>query len=211
MKRISAILMLAVVIVLLSGCLTTLHPIFEESDLVYKTELLGKWKTSGSDGGWAEISPLANETNIEMPGKISSIKHKGYLVTYKKDDGEADRSYIAFLARIGSHLYFDYYPVPSATEKKGDEFYMIHFVKMHTPYRVELLKNGGFELSQLESNFLEKLIQEKKIRISHEKTLDGQVIITASTAELKQYILKYGDNPEAVRSDKTKFSKLVNL
>jgi hypothetical protein len=212
MKKMFLLTAYIVLLVMLSGCLTTLHPIFTEKDLVYKPELNGKWKTqNGSDTGWAEITPLVNEPSIELPGKASSIKNKGYLIRYKEEDGDVSGQYIAFLARIGTHLYFDYYPVPLEKDKKADEFYMQHFVKMHTPYRVDIRKNGNFELSQLEGGYLDKLIEEKKIRINHEINSDGDAIITASTAELQQYILKYGDDPEALRSEKTIFSKSINL
>jgi len=196
------------VVLLLTGCLTTLHPIFTEKDLVYKPELIGNWKTSQGDGkgGSVEIHSLANEKTVELPGKISSIKNKGYLITYREDN-EITASYIAFLARIGKHLYFDYYPVPLETEKNADKFYMQHFVKMHTSYRVNILKNGGFELNQLDASYLNKLIEEKKIRIRHELNSDGDAVITASTEELQQYILKYGDDPEAIQKEKTVFSK----
>ena len=207
MKKIFLLSGFFLVILLFTGCLTTLHPIFTEKDLVYKPELIGNWDVTKDDNkdGSAEIHSLAKA--VELPGKISSIKNKGYLITYRDKDNEITGSYIAFLARIGKHLYFDYYPVPLETEKNADEFYMQHFVKMHTPYRVNILKNGGFELNQLESSYLGKLIEEKKIRIRHEINSDDKAVITASTEELQQYILKYGDDPEAIQKEKTIFSK----
>jgi hypothetical protein len=78
---------------------------------------------------------------------------------------------------------------------------------MHTSYRVEILNDGSFELSQLDESYVTKLIDEKKIRISHETDADDNTVITASTQELQQYLLKYGDEPSAYRSDKTIFKK----
>ena len=208
MKKIFLLPVFILLILFFTGCLTTLYPIFTEKDLVYKTNLVGNWKTKTDDKeGSAEIRSLINEKGVELPGKISSIKDKGYLITYKDKDKNITGSYIAFLARIGKHLYFDYYPAPTEAEKNADEFYMQHFVKMHKPYRVNILANGGFELSQLEGSYLDKLIEEKKIRIRHEVNSDGGSVITASTEELQQYILKYGDDPEAVQKEKTIFSK----
>lgn len=207
MKKIFLLSGFFLVVLLFTGCLTTFYPIFTEKDLVYKPELIGSWNVTKDDNkdGSAEIHSLGK--TVELPGKISSIKDKGYLITYRDKDNEISGSYIAFLARIGKHLYFDYYPVPLKTEKNADEFYMQHFVKMHTPYRVNILKNGGFELNQLEAGYLDKLIEEKKIRIRHEINSDGAAVITASTEELQQYILKYGDDPEAIQKEKTIFSK----
>lgn len=202
MKKITLTTAFALLLIFLSSCLTTLHPIFTEKDLVFKPELLGKWKTkkNGESTGSIEITALRDDHSIELPGNISALKNKGYLITDLSSE-----QHIAFLAQIGKHLYFDYYPVLTEEEMKGDEFYFSHFTKMHTPYRVEI-KNGEFELSQLESGYLKKLIEEKKIRIRHEVKSDGELLITASTEELQQYILKYGDDPGALM-DKTIFSK----
>jgi len=207
MKKVSIILALSLVIIFLSSCLKTLHPIFMVKDIVYEPKLLGKWKTENQGNkGFAVITNLAADNSIELPEKIATIKQKGYFVSYQNEDGETTEQYIAFLARIGRHIYFDYYPAEKKTDKKGDEFFTSHFIKMHTSYRVDI-STAGFELNQLDESYVTKLIDEKKIRISNEKDADGNTIITASTEELQQYILKYGDEPGAYRSEKTIFSK----
>ena len=206
MKKVSTILAFTFLVIFLSGCLTTLHPIFTEKDLAYDPKLIGTWKTD-STGGRAVITNLATESSVELPGNISSISQKGYLITYLQEDGSISERYIAFLARIGKHLYFDYYPANKKEDRKIDDFFGIHFVKMHTPYRVEILKDGSFELSQLKEGYVTTLIDEKKIRISHETDADNNTIITASTKELQQYLLKYGDEPSAYESDKKIFKK----
>ena len=79
---------------------------------------------------------------------------------------------------------------------------------MHTSFKVDISNNGSFELVQLDDSYVFKLIEEKKFRISHEENEDGDVgIITASTKELQQYLIKYGDDPAAYRNEKTIFTK----
>ena len=208
MKKVSIILGFAFLIIFLSGCLTTLHPIFTEKDLAYDPKLIGTWKTENQDNkGQVVITNLASESSVELPDNISSIKQKGYFISYQNGPGETSKRYIAFLARIGKHLYFDYYPADRKEDEKIDEFFGAHLVKMHTSYRVEILNDGSFELSQLDESYVTKLIDEKKIRISHETDADDNTVITASTQELQQYLLKYGDEPSAYRSDKTIFKK----
>jgi len=208
MKKVSIILGFAFLIIFLSGCLTTLHPIFTEKDLAYDPKLIGTWKTENQDNkGQVVITNLASESSVELPGNISSIKQKGYFISYQNGPGETSKRYIAFLARIGKHLYFDYYPADRKEDEKIDEFFGAHLVKMHTSYRVEILNDGSFELIQLDESYVTKLIDEKKIRISHETDADDNTVITASTQELQQYLLKYGDEPSAYRSDKTIFKK----
>jgi hypothetical protein len=208
MKKIALTTAFALLLIFLSGCLTTLHPIFTEKDLAYDPKLIGVWNTENQGNkGKVIISNLATESSIELPGNISSIKQKGYLITYEDKDHEGTKRYIAFLARIGKHLYFDYYPADKKEDRKLDEFFGVHFIKMHTSYRVDISKDGSFELTQLDEGYVRKLIDEKKIRISHEIDADDNTVITASTKELQQYLLKYGDEPSAYRNEKTTFKK----
>lgn len=219
MKKVSFFLAFAILVIFLSGCLKTLHPIFTIKDIVYEPILLGTWMTSEqgikgpdvlTEKGQAIITNLGADNTIELPEKIAAIKHKGYLVSYRDNEGNTTEQYIAFLARIGKHLYFDYFPADKKGNETGDEFFTSHFLKMHTSYRVEISKDGSFELSQLDASYVTKLIEEKKIRISHEKDANGNIVITASTDELQQYIIKYGDEPGAYRSDKTVFQKTIH-
>jgi hypothetical protein len=208
MKKVSVILAFTFLIIFLSGCLTTLHPIFTEKDLAYDPKFIGTWNTENQGNkGKVVISNLATENSLEFPGNISAIKQKGYFISYQDSTGKTSEQYIAFLARIGKHLYFDYYPTDKKEDRKLDEFFGVHFVKMHTSYRVDISKDGSFELTQLDEGYVRKLIDEKKIRISHEIDADDNTVITASTKELQQYLLKYGDEPSAYRSEKTTFKK----
>ena len=208
MKKIALTTAFALLLIFLSSCLTTLHPIFTEKDLAYDPKLIGTWNTENEGKkGKVTISNLATENSVELPGNISAIKQKGYFIIYQDENGKISEQYIAFLARIGKHLYFDYFPADKKEDRKLDEFFGAHFVKMHTSYRVEILKDGSFELSQLDGSYVKSLIDEKKIRISHETDADDNTIITASTKELQQYLLKYGDEPSAYRSEKTTFKK----
>ncbi len=208
MKKIVLTTAFALLLIFLSSCLTTLHPIFTEKDLAYDPKLIGTWNTENEGKkGKVIINNLATENSVELPGNISAIKQQGYFIIDQDENGKVSDQYIAFLARIGKHLYFDYYPAEKKEDRKLDEFFGIHFVRMHTSYRVEILKNGSFELSQLDGSYVKSLIDEKKIRISHETDADDNTVITASTKELQQYLLKYGDEPSAYRSEKTIFKK----
>jgi hypothetical protein len=208
MKKIILTTAFAFLLIFLSSCLTTLHPIFIEKDLAYDPKLIGTWNTENEGKkGKVTINNLATENSVELPGNISAIKQKGYFIIYQDENGKVSDQYIAFLARIGKHLYFDYFPADKKEDRKLDEFFGVHFVRMHTSYRIEILKDGSFELSQLDGSYVKNLIDEKKIRISHETDTDDNTVITASTKELQQYLLKYGDEPSAYRSEKTIFKK----
>jgi len=208
MKKIALTTAFALLLIFLSSCLTTLHPIFTEKDLAYDPTLIGTWNTENEGKeGKVIINNLATENSVDLPGNISAIKQQGYFIIYQDKNGKVTDQYIAFLSRIGKHLYFDYFPADKKEDRKLDEFFGVHFVRMHTSFRVEILKDGSFELSQLDGSYVKSLIDEKKIRISHETDADDNTVITASTKELQQYLLKYGDEPSAYRSEKTTFKR----
>ena len=209
MKKVPIILGFAFLLIFLSSCLNTLHPIFTEKDLAYDPKLIGTWKIDSNENKRrVVITNLSTENSIDLPGNISSIKQKGYLISYQDENGPTSERYIAFLARIGNHLYFDFYPAGKKEDlKMVDEFFGAHFVKMHTSYRVEIMNDRSFELSQLAEGYVTRLIDEKKIRIKHETYADDNIVITASTSELQQYLIKYSDEPEAYESEKTIFKK----
>lgn len=209
MKKVSILLSVTFLIIFLSSCLHTLHPIFTLKDIVYEAKLLGKWKTDNNGNkGFAVITNLAADNSIDLPEKISEVKQKGYLISYTNEKGEIGNQFIAFLAKIGNHIYFDYYPADKKSDQKIDEFFVAHYVKVHTSFKVDISNDGSFELVQLDDSYVTKLIEEKKFRISHEKDDDGSIrIITASTQELQQYLIKYGDDPAAYRNEKTIFTK----
>ena len=209
MKKAAIILGFTFIIIFLSSCLTTVHPIFTEKDLVYEPKLIGVWNAE-KEGNKEKvtISNLSTESSVELPGNISRIKQKGYLISYEHEHSDIPDRFIAFLSRIGKYLYFDYYPAYKKHDQYIDEFFGVHMVKMHTAFRVEILNDGSFELSQLDGSYVNNLIDQKKIRISHETGADGNVVITAATSELQQYLIKYSDDPEAYESKKTIFQKI---
>jgi hypothetical protein len=72
---------------------------------------------------------------------------------------------------------------------------------LHSLYRIQLKNDHSFAMGQLKEDYLENLINKKQIRIPYEIGYNGFYIITASTEQLQQYVLKYGQVPEAYEDD----------
>lgn len=202
MKRIHALA--AVVLLLgLSSCLSTIHPIFTEKDLVFDQNLLGTWKYDSKSGaGTLEITKAGSADFAELP-TLRKLEGKVYKAMYRDGKGFVEAAYFGFLVKLGKNLYMDFYPAETAVTKTYDEFYRSHYTKLHTAYRINFTAGNSFELKQLDESFMKKLIEDKKIRISHEITESQNFVVTAPTQELQQYILKYGDTPEAYYNDNT--------
>jgi hypothetical protein len=194
MKKLFIIAATVVLVTALTGCLSTLHPLFTEKELVFDNRLLGRWKVGdGTDIAIFEKGTPASFN--QLPEALRKLSNKGYLVTIQDDNIVV--KYYAFLTSLGKQLYIDYYPCENVQQVRYDGFYKQHLVKMHSFYRIRFNDDQSFETSQFDEDFLKKLIDNKQIRIKYEVRFDGNYVITAPTEELQQYVLKYGDDPEA--------------
>jgi hypothetical protein len=75
-------------------------PIFTEKDLTYDPKLIGKWKTDNREASSNYQS--CNGNSIELPGNISSIKQKGYLISYHVKMAKLPSGILLFLHGLAS-------------------------------------------------------------------------------------------------------------
>ncbi|MGB8192836.1 MAG: hypothetical protein WCF67_12990 [Chitinophagaceae bacterium] len=210
MKRIYAFAAIALLLGL-SSCLSTVHPIFTEKDLVFDPKLIGKWRyESKSFNGFVEITQTKQQDFTDYP-TLGKLAGKTYMLRYKNTEGGIDAAYYGFMVKLGNKYYIDQYPAETPATMNYDPFYKGHYLKMHTCYLLSFKKDNSFELKQFDETYLKKLINDKKIRVRHETREDGSLIVTASTEELQQYIMKYSDVPEAYYQDNTStYTRIIN-
>lgn len=204
MKKYVYAVNIALILGLFSSCgLLTLHPIFTVNDLSFDARLLGKWK-AGKDGTIMQYTRAEKNDLGELPGEIKMHADKVYMLTMKKE-GEKEARYYVFLVKLGPNYYFDYYPADVDRTGKIDDFYKAHYTRLHAISRVNIVSNASIRISEFDDSYMNKLIDTKNIRIKREK--EGN-LITASTAELKQYILKYGDVNEAYGGQTVDYTRI---
>lgn len=208
MKKIILPLLLLSAALVLGGCLTTLHPIFTVNDLVTDPRLAGNWQKE-KDKTQVRYR-LANETELKaLSQPLRNMEGKVYVFEEADDHGSFIPLYYAFLVKLGKNYYMDYYPL---SEDRADGFFASHYISMHSIFRIRFNGNNSFTIQQLDAEYLEKLIRNKQVRLRHEVMEDGKYLITASTAELQQYLLKYSDVPEAYNDDsKETYSRNTNF
>jgi hypothetical protein len=197
MKKHILIVVIIMMVAALSGCLSTLHPLFTEKDLVYDPRLVGTWRAGDGDDT-AFIEQGSSASFSELPGALRNLASQAYMVTYKSN--YKTKKYHAFLCRIGKDYFLDYYPAENPRQKTYNAFYKSLFTKMHSFYRVRFRDNNSFEIGQFDDTYLTNLIKQKQIRIQHEVRFDGTYLITAPTEELQQYVIKYSEVEEAYNS-----------
>lgn len=159
----------------LSSCITSLHPLYSEDTLVFKPELLGSWSSITSEG-------------VFLIEKAENTK-KTYRIIYREN--EKDRVYLARLVKLGEQFFFDFFPY-----EKRDDGGLAYYIPTHNFVKVQF-KGKDMTWQLFNQEYMEQLFKERKIRIRHEETDEGFFVLTASTEELQGFFRKYGDNKDA--------------
>ena len=193
------IILFSSLLFLLQGCLViSIHPFYTENDVIYKPELTGKWMDHDS-AAWIiaqhlQFSGLFKPDKLVNAYEIKIIDNKGTSI------------FIAHLFHLGKEMYLDFYP---KNNEEGSDLEHYHFVPSHSLARVEF-KNGKIIIAWYNQEWLLGLFNHNKIRMAHERTpydIDDkdpdheEVVLTASTAELQKFILKYGNDPNAFQKE----------
>jgi hypothetical protein len=168
-------LLLAGMVLWLAGCSPpSLQPLFTEQDLVFEPRLLGTWADKEAKVTWAL--------------KRSGEKSYDALCT---EDGEP-HWFKLHLVQLGAYLFLDLEPKDELALKNS--FFAAHWVPAHTFFRVRL-DGDRLQVAALEEDYLKPLIVSKKTRIG--QMLKDAVVLTGSTKELQDWLLKHAEIQEA--------------
>lgn len=166
---------------LLYGCVYSVHPLFRESELVIREDLLGTWRES-DDVTW------------------QFTKGNGSYYDVVHISGGDTTQLNAGLGRLGDYYYLD---LSLDDAEHLSEMEAVHLFPTHTYSKISFRDNEiTMESFGFSANWLENLIKEKRIRIKHE-AIEDHVLLTASTSELQKFVLKYSDEPKAFGDPET--------
>lgn len=183
------ILALVTLSVFFHGCVVlTVHPLYTSDTNVQNSQLEGKWQDVEGDSIFWEFS---------------AEKDHYYLV---QDDGKKGK-FDVHLVELDGKYYLDFYPedLYKALEQDYDEethctegindFLAWHAVPMHIFAKVEIEENE-VRMWFFDPEFIEDLLEQRKIKIKHEKLEEG-FLITASSEELQKFVIKYSHVEDA--------------
>ena len=160
---------------LLAGCVPSLHPLYTENELVFKPSLLGTW---AEEGGGVSYEFIKNDSS-------------SYTMIYTEDSIPSD--FTAHLTKIGDHLFLDLLP---EEPECGNDFHKGYLISAHSFYKVSLEKNV-LRLDGLAIDWLSDLYQDGKTELRREILQGDDFVLTASTKELQEFVLKYAENDSA--------------
>ena len=163
---------LTVGLVMLSGCVPSLNAVYTDSDLVFKTDVLGVWKQEKSTERW----------------EFRQRDAKSYRLVYTDRQGHSG-TFIAHLADVQGTLFLDIFPEKIEDATPG--FYRFHQVPIHSIY---LVKEAGNKvvMASIDYAWLDQYIKDHPTELAS-ATFGSRRMITAPTEQLQQFLVKNKD------------------
>ena len=163
-------------VLILAGCIPSLHEIYTEDDVVFDPALVGTWNQADGQGRW----------------EFSRSGEKAYRLVHSDKDGRKG-AFVVHLVKIGDLRFLDLYPEDPKLEL--NELYQFHLLPAHTFMHVPQVE-PTLKLSVLNPEWLEKLLEQDPDAIRHEKVKD-RLVLTASTAELQAFLTRHHATEDA--------------
>jgi len=167
-------------VLLLAGCLPSLHPLYNDETLIFKEELVGKWM--GDDGGFWQFTRAGE---------------KEYELRIRDDEKELGR-FSAHLLEIKGLMFLDLFPDSEPLEDL-DDFYKIHILPVHTFMKVDRI-SPNLQLRMVDYEKIENLLENDPNVIKHE-IVEDRIVLTASTEELQRFVIERVETIFAETSD----------
>lgn len=165
---------------LLVGCVRSVHPFYTDAQLTFDPALIGTW---------VRVEDSEQKESLTVTGNADT---KQYDVIYT-DDEKKSGSFVVHLFKVQDRLIADVLPAELKTPDSG--VYGVHFLPLHS-FMVVNYNAGTIRFRQMEPDWLKKQLEAQPALLKHEK-VDDQIILTAPTDQLQQFILKHIDTQGA--------------
>lgn len=170
MKTLTNIVIISMTLFFVGCPARSFYPFFTEKNLMFNPGLVGAWM----------------DQNKKETYFFQKAEGKNYYIIVCEEKG--DTSYFqAQLGQIGKVWFLDSYP---SEESENFQLVPTHIIS-------KMWFNGDtLTFASLESDYLQKLIESKKIKIPY-TTQKGDIILTSSTEELQQIVLQLAQDDKA--------------
>jgi len=153
-------------------------------------------------GDYLDEDSLTWQFKKEVPEKSiipRKKQHNYYKVNFPNEDGKISYFDVT-LFTVNGNTYLDFFP-DFETLAELDLFAM-HTLPVHSLAKVIINKPDALEIMWFREDWLNELYEDKKIDLEHQKLYtdgdgDGTITLTASSEALHEFIVKFGNDPEA--------------
>lgn len=159
-------------VVLLGGCLPSLHQLYTDETLVFEEALLGKWR--------------ADEEDIWQFRKAGEKEYGLRIYNLGKECGRFE----AHLVKIKGMLFLDLYPDSEHIDDL-DDFYALHLLAVHTFMKVDRI-NPNLQLRMIDYDEVEDILADDPDALKHE-VVDERIVLTTTTEQLQEFVIAHVD------------------
>jgi len=200
MKRIAWISCL-IMSLLLTACLTSVHPLYTEKDRRFDDRLIGAWNqltfSHVKYDGDTETTTVTFDEEGHWFFSEEEDKDREGPAAYKLlhwDEGETDTAeYEAVLMELGGVSFLDIFPEDVPV---NNTLAFMTLFPTHLFAKVEL-DSDTTRLKFFNGDWLVDLIEENRVRIKHEQSGGEHTLLTAGTEDLQKFVLKYLEEEKA--------------
>ncbi|MBC8481239.1 MAG: hypothetical protein H8D47_01055 [Planctomycetes bacterium] len=171
---------LYLLLIVVGGCVPSLHPLYTEKDIIFEEKLLGTWKSDDPDWVW-EFEKGDEENSYDL------------FITEEPGEEQKKDKLIVHLVRLDDMLFLDFYPEGTLGEK-GD-IWLMHLVPAHTFMKVEQI-DSIFKARFMNPDEIANMLEDKPDLIRHEVIKDDKIVLTASTLELQNFIKEHAEDED---------------
>ena len=172
--------------VILGGCVPviSLHPLYTEKDVVVDKKLYGTWVHD------------ANSPKTTWEFKSIVEPKNAYKLIYTDEDGQKG-SFVAHMVKLQNSLFLDIFPSelpwePEDPNKMDWPYNTLFLIPAHTFVKIDSIESQLKLRLTLESD-MKDLLKENPNAVKHTSVGD-RLVITGSTKELQEFVLKYVDD-----------------
>ncbi len=177
-------------VLLLAGCLPSLHQLYTDETLVFEEGLVGKWRTD-ERGTW----------QFRQDGE------KKYELKIYETEEELGR-FKAHLVKIKGMMFLDLYP-DSEFVKDLDDFYKWHLLAVHTFMKVDSIE-PSLRLRIIDYDEVTDILEDDPDAIKHE-VVDERIVLTATTEQLQEFVVEHVDTIFGDESDDEDLVEMTRL
>ncbi|WP_299712991.1 hypothetical protein [uncultured Tenacibaculum sp.] len=213
MKTKHVILVLSLVI--FNSCIVkSLNPFYTKDTIEFTKDFVGEWKDNYNDT-WkivdaklviSEENKDASEETKKQNDLLSKEYRNSYFVEYKTK--KQTSIFLATPFKINNQYFLDFIPFDN---EKGNLSRLLkyHIVYTHSLVKLDILDNGNVSIKWFDEKRLKDLFEKQKIKIKHKKIgiLKDDILLTATSEELQQFLKKYMVSSSAKKWEtETKFT-----